>query len=236
MTVWARVAPDNPTARSWLEDELGKVAYQERTDPLRRLLDALQKWLDSIVRDSGPGDSALSPIVLGVVVALLLLLAMWALRFVRRDRATTVEPGAVLGGQALTAAEHRALAEQAMRDGDHATAVIEGMRAIAQSAADRALLDDAPSATAHEIAVSLGSAFPAHTDGLVRAADLFDSAAYGRGRPGHDESRFILDLGAQLERERPATTALATVGAGSAQAIEDDPDDLFSVANRGGVQ
>ncbi|MCE1180436.1 MAG: DUF4129 domain-containing protein [Micrococcales bacterium] len=236
MSVWARVAPDNPTARTWLEDELGKVAYQERTDPLRRLLEALQRWWDGLVRGSAPGDSAPSPIVLGIVVALLLALGLWALRFVRRDHAVDREPGAVLGGQARTAAEHRALAEEALRAGDHATAVIEGMRAIAQSAADRALLDDAPSATAHEIALSLGTGFPAHAGALRHAADLFDSAAYGGGQPGVDGARHVLDLGERLDRERPAASALATAGAGSAMPAVDDPDDLFSVANRGGAQ
>jgi hypothetical protein len=69
---------------------------------------------------------------------------------------------------------------RAVREGRWNDAVIDFTRAIAREAADRTLLSDAPSLTAHEIGAQLAPVFPEHAEATARTMDLFDSVRYGR--------------------------------------------------------
>jgi len=123
---------------------------------------------------------------------------------VRRERIVAAAGGAVLDDVTITARHYRELAAQALRDGRHDDAVLDGFRAIAKDMSDRRVLNDAPGRTAHEVSLSLASPFADHADRLARAADLFDSVRYGHRRASAYQAAEIRDLDADLVKTRPA--------------------------------
>ena len=124
----------------------------------------------------------------------------------RRRPRLRCSPGPVVGadpprartpccrGRPVTAAELRARADAALAEGRHGDAVVDGFRALAVRQVERGRLDDAPGATAHEVAAALGAAYPAAArPRSTRSAALFERVLYGdrpatpgpgRGRPG----------------------------------------------------
>jgi hypothetical protein len=200
----ARLDPGNDEARRWLEEELSSAAYREHTDPLQRLLDAVDRALDNLLSVDPSTTGVLPSAAAGVVTALVIGLLLYSLRHVRRERRAVRAPEAVLGGERLTAGAFRERAMTALREGRYAAAVIDTMRAIAQRAAERTLLDDAPSLTAHEVALRLAEPFPAQADGLRWAADLFDEVAYGSHDASPVDAEQILALDSEVAATRPA--------------------------------
>ncbi|MGL5853258.1 MAG: DUF4129 domain-containing protein, partial [Phycicoccus sp.] len=169
--------PTSPEAREWLEEELRKSVYQEQPG----LLDRLEDWVLELLTGAGGGPGLPAWTVVIVVVLVLAVVVLIVLRTLRRDRRMTgVATSGVLDGPVRSAAEHRDDARRALAAGDAGTAVVEGYRAIARAAVERAVLDDLPGRTAHEVAVALAPAFPSHAAGLAGAADVFDAVRYGR--------------------------------------------------------
>ena len=192
-------------AREAAREELSRPEYAEAQPPLLfrvvgRLLRALGDLLD---RAAGavPGGRA------GLLVLLLLLLAFVAVVLTRigplargsRARAPLFEGSAV-----LTAAEHRALAETAAREGRWADAVRERLRAVVRDLEARGALDPRPGRTAGEIARDGGAALPAVADDLRRGAVVFDEVWYG-GRTADASSYDVLvAVDEQVSRSRIA--------------------------------
>ena len=202
----ARLDPGNEEARRWLEDELSSAVYREHNDPIQRLLDAIERFIDALLRADPSTAGALPSVVAGAVTAVVVALLLLSLRYVRRDgRHVGADAAAVLGGERLTASRFRERSALALREGRYAAAVVAAMRAIAQGASERTLLDEAPSLTAHEIALRLREPFPDHGDDLHWAADLFDEVAYGRHEPARAHAERIVALDTALAAARPAT-------------------------------
>ena len=159
---------------------------------------------------------------MAVLAAVGILAWIGPARRTRRGRAA-----AVLGSRPMSAAEHRRSAEQLAAAGDYAGAIVERMRALA---VDLEARDLAPRAgrTATELAAEAaaalrsGAAGPAAiTDGLARAARLFEDVRYG-GRPGtragYEQVRDTDTRIAAVRAPQPAATAGAgppTAGAGA---------------------
>ena len=87
---------------------------------------------------------------------------------------------------------------------------IAGPRALARGAADRTLLTDAPSLTAHEIGAQLAPVFPEHEPAIRRTMDLFDAVRYGRYAATEADAGIVRDTEATLRKAKPV---LAAVGA-----------------------
>jgi hypothetical protein len=192
------ISPDNEQARTWLEKELAGPAYQQGR--LLALLDRLWDWLHRV----RPEEQTPLPVLAGAgVAALLVVVTLLALRHVRREGRPRRDVPEVLGSGGLSAADLRERAAAAMREGRYAEAVLDGMRAIAQNAAERTVLEGSPSQTAHEIAERLAAAFPDHAGELAAAATLFDAVAYGDRPAGDDDARQVLELHDALDRARP---------------------------------
>jgi hypothetical protein len=200
--------PLDPTvdeARAWLARELSSPAYADDRSLIQRFLD----WLDQQL--SGIGGQAPAPgwalpvvlVVLALVVAAILLVA------VRRSPTTTrsATGGGVLDEPHLSAADYRVRAEAALARGDVAAATAHAFRAVAASAAERTLLDDAPGRTAHEIGSTLAAVFPGDAGAVRGAADLFDRVVYGRVPVEAADARGVLDLDARLRATRPVLAA-----------------------------
>ncbi|MGL4743152.1 MAG: DUF4129 domain-containing protein [Dermatophilaceae bacterium] len=204
--------PTSPEARDWLEEELRKGIYQEQPG----LLDRVLNWIDDLLSADtagGPGLPAWS-----VTVAVVIVLAVVALvlaRTLRRDRRmTSAATAGVLDGPARSAAEHRDQARRALAVGDADTAVVEGYRAVARAAVERAVLDDLPGRTAHEVAVALAPAFAAHTTGLTDAADVFDAVHYGHRAATRAQAEDVLALDGEIARTTPVLIGLPHAVAG----------------------
>lgn len=214
LAVPARLDPGNDEARRWLRDELADPAYRDTRDPLQRALDAFGRWLSDLLSGVHGPSRPLPTIVAAVVALLLLALAIFALRYVRRTaRGRGDDHLPVLGTETLTAAEYRARATRALDDGRYAECVLDAVRATAAGAVERTLLQDAPSLTAHEIATRLGPAFPEHSVALRSAADLFDAVAYGEQPATRDQAREVLRLEAAVAGARPRRVEREPVGA-----------------------
>jgi hypothetical protein len=202
-SIAARLDPSNGEARQWLEAELAKAAYQDHRDPLTRLLDAVERFFSELLASGIGASRPLPALAAGLVTALLLGLVLFSLRYVRRShRLQNRGPERVLGGERLTGAQFRARAERALGEGRYADAVLDGVRALAQGAIERTVLDDIPSLTAHEIADRLGVAFPSHVSELGWAAGRFDEVAYGSDPATRDDAKRVLQLESALARTR----------------------------------
>ncbi|MGL4176523.1 MAG: DUF4129 domain-containing protein [Dermatophilaceae bacterium] len=205
--------PTSPEAREWLEEELRKSVYQEQPG----LLDRIWDWVLELLTGTtgGPGLPAWTVAV--VVVLVLAVIALVVARTLRRDRRMTgvAAPG-VLDGPVRSAAEHRDDARRALAAGDADTAVVEGYRAVARATVERAVLDDLPGRTAHEVAVALAPVFPAHASGLAGAADVFDAVRYGRRPATRAQAENVLSLDGEIARTTPVLPDLvaATVVTG----------------------
>ena len=95
---------------------------------------------------------------------------------------------------ALSADALRARAESAAREGRHGDAVVDAFRALALRQIERGRIEGVPGATAHELAVALGEAFPPLATRTAAAADLFDLVRYGDRPATADPARELLEL------------------------------------------
>lgn len=192
--------PTSPEARQWLEDELRKAMYREQPG----LLDRLWSWLVDLLGSTGSPSLLPSWTIWLVALLAVLVIALVLARTLRAERRMTgSRREGVLDGPVRTAAEHRAMARDALASGDHDTAVLEGYRALARAAVERTLLDDLPGRTAHEVAVQLGPVFPAEATRLVTAADAFDAVRYGRRPATAEAARVVVALDESLLALRP---------------------------------
>lgn len=202
--------PDRDEARRLFQEELDRGAYQLQEAWVSRAW----RWFTDLFSGLG-GVGPLPGWVTWVLLALVLLAVLAVLAFATRDRWRTARlarggaPGAVLEGPARTAAEHRQEALDALARGDHDRAVLEAYRAVAAGAVERALLDDRPGRTAHELATGLVPVFPDAREELTAAADAFDAVRYGDHRASPGQARRVVDLDARLHDARPALTEAA---------------------------
>lgn len=112
--------------------------------------------------------------VLGVTV-----IAFWLRPALRRRAAR----GPVLAGPTRTAEGHRREAARLAAAGDHAAAIVEGVRAISVELGQRGILPPKPGRTAGELAAEAGRELPALASSLRVVARIFDDVRYG-GREG----------------------------------------------------
>jgi hypothetical protein len=82
--------------------------------------------------------------------------------------------------------------------------VLDVLRAVAQGAVERTLIDDVPSLTAHEIGTRLSRVFPTGSAELHWAADRFDAVAYGHQAASRADADRLLELDRTLADLRPA--------------------------------
>lgn len=206
VTTGVPVDPDREEARRLLEDELRDPSYQLHESLVVRAW----RW----VNDHLPAldlPARLPPWTAWAVLGGVLLVALAVVLFAARDRwrrggADDRGRGGVLDEVGTSAADYRRRAQRAMTAGDHRAALLDAYRAVAAGAAERALLDDRPGRTAHEVAVSLAPVLPEEADALARAADRFDAVRYGGAATGAEEARRMLELDRCVAAARPVVT------------------------------
>ena len=192
--------PSTSEGRSLLRRELLHPEYHQRN-----LVEQLVDWLSRQIDRGLTAASQAPPLSTFAAMLVLLLLVTglgWLLSRARRTaRAAEVER-AVLTDEQVTAAELRSRAERALAEGRHADAVVEGFRAITVRQVERGRLDDAPGATAHEVAGSLGSTYPHQRTRVDGSAQLFEAVLYGDRPATRDQASGVLALDDELAAQR----------------------------------
>ncbi len=220
MSVTAYGPPLDPTtdqARQWLTAELAKRAYRDEPGLLQRFLDWVRSLLTGQRVDGAHVPAGPWRVVAAlVVIALVAVIAYAVLRSVRVERgAGRHRHEAVLeASDTRTAALLRASARAAVSQGRWDDAVLDGFRATARGAVERALLDDLPGRTAHEVAAGLGLFYPSESVALSAASDAFDRVRYGRRPAGEAAARAVVDTDGRIARARPAQEETAPVPGG----------------------
>lgn len=192
--------PTPDEARGDLIGELTRPEYNDQ-DVLQRLLDWVQRRIDGTVAGASALPAltwlAVTVIAVGLLVALVLLLSRAQRTARRRGDAT-----AVLTADAVTAAELRARAEQALADGRHGDAVVDAFRALAVRQVEVGRLDHTPGSTAREVAVALAEQYPQQRDEVGDGARLFDAVMYGDRPATRAEAEAVLAIDAALRTPR----------------------------------
>jgi hypothetical protein len=199
------VQPDREQARSWAIQELSRPEYQAAKPGLvQRGLTWIWDQLDQL--DLGGGASALVglaifALLVGAVVAYILYRTGGLRRTARRGRAE------VFSGAPVTAADHRAAADQHAAVQDWDRAVVERFRAIARELEERALLSPQAGRTAVEVATDGGTARPDLAADLRTAARAFDDVSYGHLSVGQAADLALRELDDRLRSARPVAMA-----------------------------
>lgn len=166
-------------ARRAAHEELLDRRYRDAQPPLlvRLVGKAIRTFLELLDRAAGgvPGGR------LGLLLLALLIAGFVAVVLVRlRPGGRGARSADVFtSGRALTAQQHRALAERAAATGQWAEAVRERLRAIVRELEARGVLEPRPGRTAGEVARDGSAAVPTIAEPLVRATRTFDEIWYG---------------------------------------------------------
>lgn len=188
----APLDPSPDQADSLLHRELLRPEYHDQ-NPMQQFLHWLNRQFESGLEKA---SSAPTLGAFGAIVVFLLVLVVlgWLFSRTRQTARTRRETGAVLTEERVSAADLRARALAALAGGDAATAVVEGFRALTLRQIEVGVLDDQPGATTHEVALSLGAAFPDRRTRIDQAANLFDLVLYGDRPASPDQAEAVLAL------------------------------------------
>jgi hypothetical protein len=140
------------------------------------------------------------------VLAILVVVAVVvAVRIARRTmRSSSGVDYSLFGDRELSAAEHRATAEQYAANGNWASAIRHRLRAVARHLEEAGVLDPVPGRTATELGRDAGAALPDLSTELSTAATIFNDVTYGE-QPGTEGAyRMIADLDGRLRDRGPA--------------------------------
>lgn len=171
------------------QEELERAIYRdEEAGLVSRAIDWIFTRLSELLGnllDNAVGGRwwlvALAAVVLALIVVILIRVGL-------PQRGAARGSVQVFDDVVRTAAEHRAAADTAARQGQWATACRERFRALVRELEERTILDERPGRTADEVAREVGGNAPEASDPLARAAGVFDEVCYGnRTATGADD-------------------------------------------------
>ncbi|WP_123027715.1 DUF4129 domain-containing protein [Mycolicibacterium stellerae] len=193
---------DRDAAHEAAQRELAKPIY-----PKPSLTQRFSEWLDDLLYRIVQEGSKLPGgwFTISVLLIILAIAIVVAVRIARRTmRTNRGGEHALFDSHELTAAAHRATAEQFAAQGNWAAAIRHRLRAVARQLEEDGVLNPVPGRTATELAVDAGAALPDLGGELTQAATAFNDVTYGE-RPGTEPAyRMITDLDRHL-RSRGAT-------------------------------
>jgi hypothetical protein len=200
---------DRDAAHDAAQHELGKPIY-----PKASLMERLINWIDELLNKLIVAGSSMPGgwFTISILLILLAVAIVVAVRIARRAMRTNRGGGSGLFGEhELSAAQHRATAEQFAAAGNWSAAIRHRLRAVARQLEESAVLDPVPGRTANELARDAGGAIPNLAAELSRAAEAFNDVTYGE-RPGTESAyRMIADLDDHLRSRTSASDAGAAV-------------------------
>ncbi|WP_066582624.1 DUF4129 domain-containing protein [Cellulomonas timonensis] len=201
------VQPGADDARALLEQELADPVYHRGPSLLQRILD----WLAGLFGDAPqlalpPRAAVLIVVAVLVVVA---AVALWIAGPVRRARHGSAHRAVLADDEGRSAAELRAAADAAAAQGVWDAAVADRFRAVVRALEERALLDERPGRTAHEVVAVAVRRLPARAEDLQAAGRLFDDVVYGGVRAREQDDVWLRAVDARVAAERPLDAASA---------------------------
>jgi Domain of unknown function (DUF4129) len=204
---------DRDAAHEAAQHELAKPIY-----PKASLTERLIAWLDELLYRLADASSSMPGgwLTISVLAILLVIAIVVAVRIARRTmRTNRGGEFALFGNHELSAAEHRATAEQYAAVGNWSAAIRHRLRAVARQLEESAVLDPVPGRTASELARDAGRAIPNLATELTRAAEAFNDVTYGE-RPGTEAAyRMVAELDDHLRSRTSGSDATAEVSAAS---------------------
>jgi len=192
--------PSGDQARSELRRELLQPEYHQQ-NVLQQVVDWVERKVSGTL-DAASGAPPLSTLAAMVVFVALVAALVWLASRARRTARTRDLDRAVLTEEVVTAAELRARAEAALAAARHEEAVVEGFRALTVRQVERGRLENAPGATAHEVAARLAADHPAHADRVAGTARLFEEVLYGDRPATREQATGVLALDDELAGAR----------------------------------
>ncbi|KUI41142.1 hypothetical protein AU197_00905 [Mycobacterium sp. IS-1590] len=204
---------DSDAAHEAAQRELAKPIY-----PKPSLTDRVGEWIDDLIyRLAAEGASIpggwVTITVLLILAAIGVALAIRTGRRAMRSRRAPTD--ALFGEHGMTAAQHRAAAEQCATAADWAAAIRHRLRAVARQLEETGVLDAVPGRTATELAREAGRELPHLSDELYSAATAFNDVTYGE-MPGTEKAyRLVADLDDHVRSRTPVTASTAVAPAAS---------------------
>jgi hypothetical protein len=200
---------DRDAAHDAAQRELAKPIY-----PKASLTDRIIDWLnEQFVRFTArAADVPGGWFTIAILILIVVIAAIVAIRIARHTmRTNRTEDYSLFGENELSAAEHRATAQQYAVQGDWSAAIRHRLRAVARQLEEDGVVNPVPGRTASELARNAGQTVPGLASELLRAANTFNDVTYGQ-RPGTELGyRTIADLDDHLRqsirtatRDRPA--------------------------------
>ncbi|UUO03415.1 DUF4129 domain-containing protein [Mycolicibacterium novocastrense] len=202
---------DRDAAHDAAQRELAKPIY-----PKPSLTDRFSEWIDDLIyRLAAEGASIPGGWV--TITVLLILVAIGVVAAIRLGRRTMRtargHAEALFGEHDMTAAQHRAAAEQCATTADWAAAIRHRLRAVARQLEESGVLDPVPGRTATELARDAGRELPHLIDELFSAATAFNDVTYGE-MPGTEQAyRLVADLDDHVRSRTPVAAATAAAPA-----------------------
>ena len=200
---------DRDAAHEAAQRELAKPIY-----PKASLTERLSEWLDDLLYRIVQEGSSLPGgwFTISVLLIILAVAIVVAVRIARRTmRTNRGGKHALFDTHELSAAQHRATAEQYAAAGNWAAAIRHRLRAVARQLEEDGVLNPVPGRTATELAKDAAKAVPDLAGELLQAANAFNDVTYGE-RPGTEPAyRMIADLDDHLRRGAATTRTPVTV-------------------------
>lgn len=192
---------DRDAAHQAAQEELKKPIYSKGSVE-QQVLDWLNEQIYRLLQKTSslPGGW-LTATVLFILLAIAVIVAVSIVR--RTMRTNRGGDHLLFEATQLTAAQHRATAENYAAEGNWAAAIRHRLRAVARQLEETGVLNPAPGRTANELARDAGAALP-HLDGeLSQAAAAFNDVTYGE-QPGTQSAyQMIVDLDDHLRSRVP---------------------------------
>ncbi|OBG60938.1 DUF4129 domain-containing protein [Mycobacterium sp. E3339] len=195
---------DHDAAHQAAQDELNKPIYAKGS-----VGQQVAEWLNEVLyrllqKTAHLPGGWLTATVLFILLGIALVAAVYVgRRTMRTNRGGDYQ---LFEAAQLTAAQHRATAENYAAQGDWAAAIRHRLRAVARQLEETGVLNPAPGRTANELASDAGAALPHLAGELSRAATAFNDVTYGE-RPGTQGAyQMIADLDDHLRFRSAAGT------------------------------
>ena len=183
---------DRDAAHQAAQRELDKPIY-----PKGSVTQRIHEWIHELLYrliehgSSIPGGWFTVSVLLALVVAALVVAIRIARRTIRTRRGADYE---LFDAGQLSAAQHRATAEEFAAEGNWSAAIRHRLRAVARGLEESGTLDPAPGRTANELARDAGERLPQLASELSRSAAAFNDVTYGE-QPGTPTAyQLIVDL------------------------------------------
>jgi len=192
---------DREAAREAAERELAKPMYP-RPSPKQQFLDFIETLVRRLVLKGAelPGGWFTISVLL-IVLAAAVVAAVHVSRRMLHD-GHRGEP--FYGATQLSAAEHRAAAQQYAASADWGEAIRHRLRAVARALEENGVLRPATGRTATELARDAGAALPALAGELFRAAETFNDVNYGELPATPEGYRIVTELDERVQGTTPA--------------------------------